>query len=377
MTRIQKILCLLLSVCMLGAVMMAVSGLFFMPRGQKYNPGDFWKLVPFYAYYEKHAGEKEFSEDTWTCEKIMESNQVFLENQVEGENQKKEEELKAVGEESSGEAKEVAVTEHLVTPHPVLDLSPEKLADFDYLMNHFFILDSTTDTSAEQINAVRFMEKDMSMKKDAKKPQILIYHSHSQEDFVDSVPGDSEMTVVGVGNYLASLLEETYGYQVIHVTDTFDVIEGELDRNRAYDFARSKIEQVLQENPSVEVVIDLHRDGVDANRHLVTEINGKQTAKLMCFNGLSYTVNNGPVEYLPNPYIQDNLAFSFQLEMQAAKYYPDLYRGIYLSGLRYNLHLRPKALLLEVGAQTNTVEEVKNAMEPFADILNRVLSGDK
>ena len=49
--------------------------------------------------------------------------------------------------------------------------------------------------------------------------------------------------------------------------------------------------------------------------------------------------------------------------------------GIYLAGLRYNLHLKPRALLLEAGAQTNTVEEVRNAMEPFADILNRVLKG--
>lgn len=96
----------------------------------------------------------------------------------------------------------------------------------------------------------------------------------------------------------------------------------------------------------------------------------------MFYNGLSYTVNHGPVEYLPNPYIEDNLAFSFQLEYQAAQYYPDFYRGIYLAGLRYNLHLRPKALLLEAGAQTNTVQEVKNAMEPFADILNRVLKGE-
>ena len=75
------------------------------------------------------------------------------------------------------------------------------------------------------------------------------------------------------------------------------------------------------------------------------------------------------------PYIEENLAFSFQLEYQAAQYYPDLYRGIYLAGLRYNLHLKPRALLLEAGAQTNTVEEVRNAMEPFADILNRVLKG--
>ena len=74
-------------------------------------------------------------------------------------------------------------------------------------------------------------------------------------------------------------------------------------------------------------------------------------------------------------YSQMFILKKIQLEYQAAQYYPDLYRGIYLAGLRYNLHLKPRALLLEAGAQTNTVEEVRNAMEPFADILNRVLKG--
>ena len=65
------------------------------------------------------------------------------------------------------------------------------------------------------------------------------------------------------------------------------------------------------------------------------------------------------------------------MEYQAAQYYPDFYRGIYLAGYRYNLHLRPRSVLVEAGAQTNTVQEVKNAMEPFADILNRVLQNWK
>lgn len=161
------------------------------------------------------------------------------------------------------------------------------------------------------------------------------------------------------------------------MTEEFDMAGGTLDRSAAYDYARPYIEKILQQNPSVEVIIDLHRDGVPEDRHLVTEINGKPTAQIMFYNGLSYTRSGGPVEYLPNPYIQDNLAFSFQMEYQAAQYYPKLYRGIYLSGLRYNLHLKKRAVLLEAGAQTNTVQEVKNAMEPFADILDRVLRGDK
>ena len=265
--------------------------------------------------------------------------------------------------------------ETVALPHPQIDLSQAKLADFDYVMNQFFILDSNTETNAQQISAPRFLKEDLSVKKDSSVPQILIYHTHSQEAFADSREGQTEDTIVGVGDHLTELLEKTYGYQVIHITDAFDMMGGTLDRSKAYDYARASIEKVLEENPTIEVVIDLHRDGVPDERHLVTQVNGKPTAQLLFYNGLSYTVSQGAVSYLPNPYIEENLAFSFQLEYQAAQYYPDLYRGIYLAGLRYNLHLKPRALLLEAGAQTNTVEEVRNAMEPCADILNRVLKG--
>ena len=242
-------------------------------------------------------------------------------------------------------------------------------------MNHFFIVDEGTTADAVQLNAASFLREDFSLKKDQNVPQILIYHSHSQETFADSREGEESDTIVGVGDYLTSLLTEKYGYQVMHIKEAFDMMSGELDRNKAYDYACDYVEKVLEENPSVEVVIDLHRDGVDEDRRLVTEINGKTTAQILFYNGLSYTNTQGQVDYLPNPYIPDNLAFSFQLEYQAALYYPDFYRGIYLAGLRYNLHLRKRSLLLEAGAQTNTVQEVKNAMEPFADILNRVLKG--
>ena len=122
-------------------------------------------------------------------------------------------------------------------------------------------------------------------------------------------------------------------------------------------------------------MIDLHGEGVNGSKRLVTEINGKPTAQIMFFNGLSRTKESGELTSLPNPYQAENLAFSFQMEYEAEQYYPGFSRCIYLKGYRYNLHLRPRSVLLEVGAQTNTVEEVKNAMGPFSDILHKVLSG--
>lgn len=250
----------------------------------------------------------------------------------------------------------------------------EELQDFQTLVGNYYTVDASTTADPEQINAEKLAGQDLHIKKDASVPQILIYHTHSQEAFADSEEGNISDTIVGMGNYLTELLENKYGYNVIHNTSVFDMIDGVLDRNTAYNLAETEISSILAANPTVEVVIDLHRDGLDGEK-LVTQIDGKQVAKIMFFNGLSRTARNGNVDYLPNPYIEENLAFSFQLQIKAQEYYPGFTRHIYLQSLRYNLHLKPRALLIEAGSQLNTVEEEKNAMEPLADILDRVLAG--
>ena len=254
-----------------------------------------------------------------------------------------------------------------------VEIPREQLTDFNYLLNNFFVVDPTTTALESQINADTLLGKDMKLEKNPEQPQILIYHTHSQEGFADSVEGDTSTTVIGVGDYLAQLLQERYGYQVLHITDTFDIVDGQLDRSAAYNYAEPVISQALQEHPTIEVVIDLHRDGVDESKHLVTEVNGNPTAQVMFFNGLSRTTAMGDISYLPNPYIEDNLAFSLQLQVAARQMYPDFTRKIYLKGYRYNLHFRPKSVLVEVGAQTNTLQEAMNAMDPLAKILDTVL----
>jgi stage II sporulation protein P len=249
--------------------------------------------------------------------------------------------------------------------------SREKLADFDYLIQNFYQVDNTTTITGTQLNADAFLGKDVRLSHDASEPQILIYHTHSQEGYADSIEGDTSMTVVGVGEELARILTEQYGMNVIHHTGEYDVG----DRDHAYSKAGPALEQILAENPSIEVVIDLHRDGVREDTRLVTEMNGVSMAQIMFFNGLSRTTSLGDIDYLYNPYIADNLAISFQMQLKASEYYPGFTRKIYLKGYRYNMHYCPKTLLVEVGAQTNTLQEAKNAMQPLADILNKVLTG--
>ena len=249
-----------------------------------------------------------------------------------------------------------------------ITINREKLMDYDYLVQNFYRIDRTTTMSSDQLNAAELLAKDLTINTDAGGPVILIYHTHSQEGYADS-DGTEAMTVVGLGDYLATLLQEIYGIPVLHDRGQYDLPS----RDSAYSKAEPAITQILKDNPSIQVVIDLHRDGVAEGTRLVSQVNGKDTAKIMFFNGLSRTTANGDISYLPNPYIQDNLAFSLQMQLAAAELYPDFTRPIYLKGYRYNMHLCPKSLLVEVGAQTNTFAEAKNAMEPLAHLLAQVL----
>ena len=343
---------------------MYMPGLLYAGNPEKEGAGEWVRekalaWMPLVSYVEDHIPGKETVEDEETIAKILES-QANDENMVD-------ENGNLIGEPDESEAE-------TGTSAPKTDISIEKLRDFDYLLSHFYIVDSSTMIEPEQLNVDDLLGRSMKIDTGTDGPKVLIYHTHSQEEFKDSTPGDTSESIVGVGEYLAELLNEK-GIETIHDPGVYDIIDGKLDRSNAYGKAEEAVSAILKENPTIEVVIDLHRDGVAADTHLVTEINGKPTAKIMFFNGLSRSRTNGDIEYLSNPYIQDNLAFSLQMKLACEEKYPGFTRNIYLRAYRYNLHLMPKSLLIEAGAQTNTVEEMMNAMEVLSEVLCQVLSG--
>lgn len=253
------------------------------------------------------------------------------------------------------------------------EYSLEKLNDYDFLVHNFYSISSITTIPRDQLKGKELVQMDLSMVNGNQAPQILIYHTHSQEAFIDSVEGDVSDTVVGIGEYLAQILREQYGYNVLHNTNVYDLKDGVLDRSKAYTYAYNSVEEILQRYPTIEVVLDIHRDGVKDHIHLLTEVNGKPTARIMFVNGISRSTSQGEIDYLYNPYVKENLAFSLQLQLRAAAYYPEYTRRILINAYRYNLQFKPKSALIEVGAQTNTVEEAMNAMEPLAVIIDEVL----
>lgn len=323
----------------------------FYPVGSLYNGGDDIKTVEADVgeYIETEAEKKEMAEEPET-ETGTES---------ENGNELAETELNGDGMDKVLEAAAGIIPK-------------EKLMDYNYVLNNFYVVPSVTSLRPQVLDLDKISQVDLRIEKDSTVPQILVFHTHSQEKFADSE--ENGMSIVNVGDRLVSLLQEQYGYNVIHLTDEFDMAGGVLDRSEAYTYANTKLDEVLAQNPSIQVVIDLHRDGVDASKHLVTEIDGKQTARIMLFNGISYTKEQGEIDYLPNPYITENLAMTYKMFLLGKINYPDLFRCIYISGYRYCLHHVPRSMLIEAGAQTNTYEEVYNAMEPLARLIDMELT---
>lgn len=252
--------------------------------------------------------------------------------------------------------------------------SIRQLASYSFLLQNFYIVDETTTMTKNDLNGEKLVQADLSVKL-SDKPLVLIYHTHGSETYKKE--NGKEGSVIEVGTALKKELEKNYGIKTIHDTAVYDQVNGELDRNAAYNYAGDSVENTLKKNPSIKVVIDLHRDSVSDNIHLVTKTGGKKTAQIMFFNGVSRLSDRGDIDYLYNPNKAGNLAMSLQMQLLCAKYYPGFTRKIYIKGYRYNLHLAKRAMLIEVGAQNNTLSEAENAMQPLAECLYRLLSGEK
>lgn len=244
-----------------------------------------------------------------------------------------------------------------------------ELSNPDSLISKYYIVDSVTSTLPELFNGKELIFRDLTI--DLVKEggyQILIYHTHGSEGFVDSRKDEVMDTVRGPGEKLAEYLRG-YGYTVYHDMTAYDRKDGKDNRNAAYSTARPEIEAFLEEHPEVEVIIDLHRD---SGQKRVATVNGRATAQIMLFNGLCRNAS-GPIDYLPNPNLSGNLAFSLQTNLIGRVLYPNLMFRIYLKNYRYNQHFRERCMLIELGTDQNTVEEAYNAMEPLANILDMVL----
>ena len=256
------------------------------------------------------------------------------------------------------------------------DLNKENYKDPYYLLKNFVTGEAVLEVDADFLRQWDFydlMTRDLRLDESLSGPKILIFHTHAREKFVGGT------TVVDVGEILAQELEEKYGLETLHIKDPFYKDETE-NVTGCYEIMEPFIQKILKNNPSIQMCIDIHRDGVAGEYKFVKNYNGKPTAQWMYFNGVCMNRNMEgklvPMMDLQNPYLAENLALSFQMQAKAYEYYPGLTRKIYFKPYRYSLHMKPLSTLIELGNQNNTGEEALNAVEPMANIIAKVLQKD-
>lgn len=211
---------------------------------------------------------------------------------------------------------------------------------------------------------------DSRLSRDA--PQILILHSHGceayaptpEDPYEESDPSrtlDKAHSVIRVGDALAEALEAR-GFRVIHDREAYDA-QG---YSGAYERSRAAAERWLEENPTLRVVIDLHRDALGGYATSWENPAGEHSAQVML---LLSTGENG----LYHPHWEENLKLGLALQQEMETSCPGLARPLYLSGARYNQHLSPGFFILEVGSDANTLQEAITAVTAFAGCAAGVL----
>lgn len=206
-------------------------------------------------------------------------------------------------------------------------------------------------------------------------PTVLIVHTHGSESFsgdYDEVESyrslDDSLNMIAIGDEVTRLLE-LGGITVLHDRNIYDYP----DYNNAYAATRKSIQEYLEEYPTIQLVLDLHRDAAagDAGQ-LVTNatVGGQKSAQLMMVVG---TDAGG----LSHPDWQENLALALKLSVVLEQENPGVTRPVSLRSQRFNMDLTPGSLLIEVGAAGNTLEEATIAASALAEGIIKLARGSE
>ena len=213
-----------------------------------------------------------------------------------------------------------------------------------------------------KIDVAKLLAQKADLAVNKKDPSVLIFHTHTTESYQyldrafytagfptrDSDPGRN---MIRVGNEICAQLEEM-GFAVIHDTEIHDA-----HYNGAYERSRATIQSYQKQYPSLQVLLDIHRDAIQQSDGTklkpVAEINGKKAAQVMIISGCQEN-GNGVTDF---PDWKQNLVFALLLQQKMEQTFPGLTRPVFFSPRRYNMHLSHCSLLLEVGSDSNTLEE--------------------
>ena len=223
----------------------------------------------------------------------------------------------------------------------------------------------------------QLMARPLSWDLTGEEPTVLILHTHGTESYTKQ-PGenytessayrtlDKQYNVISLGDHLTRLLEAG-GIKVIHDRELHDYPS----YSGSYAHARKSTAAYLEENPSIRLVLDLHRDASgDNSNQMRTEatVDGNPSAQLMLVVGTDGTG-------LEHPDWEENMALGLKLHTQCERIAPGIMRYVNLRAQRFNQDLSPGALIVEVGAAGNTHTEAMTAIEVLAEGIISLAQG--
>ena len=208
-------------------------------------------------------------------------------------------------------------------------------------------------------------------------PAVLIYHTHTTEAYTQTIDNpyvetsswrtdDSDKSVVAVGEALAERLRREYGYCVIHDTSNHEPPS----LSTAYERSEATMRAYQEKYPTLQVFIDVHRDAYTVTDEPTRDYAvpyGDETCRVMCVvgEGTSSSVK---------PYFTENLALAECLTARLLAMDERLARPVRVKPGRYNQHISPSSLLVEVGHNANTLEQALAVVPYLADALVLALS---
>lgn len=212
---------------------------------------------------------------------------------------------------------------------------------------------------------------------DTTEPQVLIVHTHTSESYMEEDLGyyydsfyprsdDQSKNVCAVGDAVTNSLKNA-GINTIHITTVHDTTY-----TGSYKRSAESIKKCLEEYPSIKVILDIHRDSIEADdgeKIKPTFIyNGRKAAQIMIMAGYD---GDGSLNF---PNWRYNLRFALRLQQCAEDMYPGMTRPLYFGNFAYNMYINTGSLLIEVGTDANTVEEAVYTGELLGNVIAKTLA---
>lgn len=219
-------------------------------------------------------------------------------------------------------------------------------------------------------------------------PRVLILHTHFSEAYLPTLSApykatdewrtnDEENNVVAAGERLAQILRDEYGISVLHDKTNYEPPR----LGTSYERSVKGMTAYLAQYPSISLIIDLHRDSYELGEDATLEdyaavndvamVNGKRCARIMFVVGTGEGKTGKGFSVKPN--YKRNYAIALELTNYLNAINPKLTRPIRVKTGRYNQHVSD-CILVEMGHNANTLEEVMNAL-PYLAAAIASLSG--